>query len=407
MLYIERKEYLNWLVRHRDRQIVKVVSGVRRCGKSTLFAMFGQYLQEHSVAREQIVSINFEDLVHENLLDYRELYRYVVARLAPDRKTYVFLDEIQHVPMFQKAVDSLLLKENCDLYLTGSNAYFMSGELATLLTGRYVELEMLPLSFGEFCSGLDEERRTLSRSEKLDLYISLGSFPYVHKYRLGAEEAREYMRAVYEGILLNDIVKRFRVADVNILEDVTLFLMHNIGNRTSPAGIANAMSSRGRKIDPKTVDRYLRGLTEGLLFFQTRRYNIRGREVLSSINKYYVADVALRNMLVRGSSSDIGHILENLVYLELRRRGYQVFVGQLGADGEVDFVAILDGRPEYYQVAATTLSEDVLVRELAPLQRIRDNYPKFLLTLDTVFADSEYGGVQKKNVLSWMLERDD
>ena len=215
------------------------------------------------------------------------------------------------------------------------------------------------------------------------------------------------MRAVYEGILLNDIVKRFRVADVNMLEDVTLFLMHNIGNRTSPAGIANAMSSRGRKIDPKTVDRYLRGLTEGLLFFQTRRYNIRGREVLSSINKYYVADVALRNMLVRGSSSDIGHILENLVYLELRRRGYQVFVGQLGADGEVDFVAILDGRPEYYQVAATTLSEDVLVRELAPLQRIRDNYPKFLLTLDTVFADSEYGGVQKKNVLSWMLERDD
>ncbi len=407
MLYIERKEYLNWLVRHRDRQIVKVVSGVRRCGKSTLFAMFGQYLQEHSVAREQIVSINFEDLVHENLLDYRELYRYVVARLAPDRKTYVFLDEIQHVPMFQKAVDSLLLKENCDLYLTGSNAYFMSGELATLLTGRYVELEMLPLSFGEFCSGLDEERRTLSRNEKLDIYISLGSFPYVHKYRLGAEEAREYMRAVYEGILLNDIVKRFRVADVNMLEDVTLFLMHNIGNRTSPAGIANAMSSRGRKIDPKTVDRYLRGLTEGLLFFQTRRYNIRGREVLSSINKYYVADVALRNMLVRGSSSDIGHILENLVYLELRRRGYQVFVGQLGADGEVDFVAILDGRPEYYQVAATTLSEDVLVRELAPLQRIRDNYPKFLLTLDTVFADSEYSGVQKKNVLSWMLERDD
>lgn len=407
MLYIERKEYLNWLIRHRDRQIVKVVSGVRRCGKSTLFAMFGQYLQEHCVAREQIVSINFEDLLYENLLDYRELYRYVVARLVPDRKTYVFLDEIQHVPMFQKAVDSLLLKENCDLYLTGSNAYFMSGELATLLTGRYVELEMLPLAFGEFCAGLDEERRTLSLNEKLDLYISLGSFPYVHKYRLGAEEAREYMRAVYEGILLNDIVKRFRVADVNMLEDVTLFLMHNIGNRTSPAGIANAMSSRGRKIDPKTVDRYLRGLTEGLLFFQTRRYNIRGRELLSSINKYFVADVALRNMLVRGSSSDIGHILENLVYLELRRRGYQVFVGQLGADGEVDFVAILDGRPEYYQVAATTLSEDVLVRELAPLQKIRDNYPKFLLTLDTVFADSEYGGVQKKNVLSWMLERDD
>ena len=214
------------------------------------------------------------------------------------------------------------------------------------------------------------------------------------------------MRAVYEGVLLNDIVKRFHVADVNMLEDVTRFLLHNIGNRTPPAAIAKAMTSRGRKIDPKTVDRYLHGLTEGLLFFQARRYNIRGRELLFSINKFYVADVALRNMLVRTSSSDIGHILENLVYLELRRRGYQVFVGQLGADGEVDFVAIRDGRPEYYQVAATTLSEDVLVRELAPLHKIRDNYPKYLLTLDTVFAESEYSGIQKKNALNWMLAQD-
>lgn len=406
MRYIERKEYLNWLVRHRDRQLVKVVSGVRRCGKSTLFAMYGQHLQEHGVAGERIVSINFEDIGHEELLDYRALYRYVSARLVPEAKTYVFLDEIQHVPDFQKAVDSLLLKENCDLYLTGSNAYFMSGELATLLTGRYVELEMLPLSFGEFCAGLDEERRRLSDNEKLDLYVRLGSFPHVHKYGLGQEDAPDYMRTVYEGVLLNDIVKRFHVADVNMLEDVTRFLLHNIGNRTSPAAIAKAMTSRGRKIDPKTVDRYLHGLTEGLLFFQARRYNIRGRELLFSINKFYVADVALRNMLVRTSSSDIGHILENLVYLELRRRGYQVFVGQLGADGEVDFVAIRDGRPEYYQVAATTLSEDVLVRELAPLHKIRDNYPKYLLTLDTVFAESEYSGIQKKNVLNWMLAQD-
>lgn len=401
MRYIERKDYLNWLVRHRDRQIVKVVSGVRRCGKSTLFAIYGQYLREHGVAGERIVSINFEDISHEELWDYRALYRYVEACLVPEAKTYVFLDEVRHVPDFQKAVDSLLLKENCDLYLTASNACFMSGEPAT--PGRYVELEMLPLSFGEFCAGLNEEESRLSGNEKLDLYIRLGSFPHVHKYGLCLDDARDYMRAVYEGVLFNDIVKRFHVADVNMLEEVTRFLLRNIGYRTSPASIANAMASRGRKIDPKTVDRYLHGLTEGQLFFQVRRYNIRGREPLSSINKYYVADVALRDMLVRTSSSDIGHILENLVYLELQRRGYQLFVGQLGADGEVDFVAIRDDRAEYYQVAATTLSEDVLVRELAPLQKIRDNYPKYLLTLDTVFAESEYSGVQKKNVLNWVL----
>ena len=403
MSFIKRSEYLDWLIRQKDKQIIKVVSGVRRCGKSTLFAIFQEYLLTNGVSPEQIISINFESIEYEDLLDYKSLYRHISERLLPDRKNYIFLDEIQHVSQYQKAVDSLFLKENCDLYLTGSNAYFMSGELAPLLTGRYVELSMMPLSFKEFCEGLSEERQALSDQEKFNLYLTVGSFPYVLRYQYGMMDAREYMRSIYESILLNDIVKRYNIADANMLESITKFVMHNIGNRTSPTTIANTMTSNHRKIDAKTVDRYLRGLTESLMFYEARRYNIKGKEFLTTMNKYYVADIGMRNMLVKGKESDIGHILENIVYLELKRRGYEVYVGQLGPDGEVDFVAMKDGRLEYYQVSETTLDENVLRRELAPLQKIKDNYPKYLLTLDTLFGEMDYEGIQKSNALRWLL----
>lgn len=352
---------------------------------------------------EQIISLNFENLDYEDLTDYRLLYQYVKERLCPDKMNYIFLDEIQHVDAHEKAVDSLFLRENCDVYIAGSNAYFMSGELATLLTGRYIELSMMPLSFSEFCSGLEEGRKNLSLPEKFMQYIETGSFPYVLKYQYGPEEAKEYMDGIYHTILLNDVVKRLKISDVNMLESVTRYLMHNIGNRTTPSAIANTMVSKQRKIDSKTVDRYLRGLTDSLLFYEARRYNIKGKELLSSISKYYVCDIALRNMLVRGKDSDNGHILENLVYLELRRRGFQVYVGQYGTDGEVDFVAIKNGQPEYYQVAQTVMDELVLKRELEPLRKIQDNYPKYLLTLDELFSDMNYEGIQKKYVLKWFL----
>lgn len=339
----------------------------------------------------------------EDLTDYKLLYRYVKERLCPDQMNYIFLDEIQHVKSYEKAVDSLFLKENCDVYITGSNAYFMSGELATLLTGRYIRLSMMPLSFAEFCEGLEDERKKLSLTEKFNLYMETGSFPYVLKYQYGADEAKEYMDGIYHTILLNDVVKRLKISDINMLESVTRYLMHNIGNRTTPTTIANTMVSKQRKIDPKTVDRYIRGLTDSLLLYEARRYNIKGKEFLTSISKYYVCDVAMRNMLVRGKDSDIGHILENLVYLELRRRGYEVFVGQYGTNDEVDFVAMKNGTIEYYQVAQTTLDDQVLRRELAPLQKIQDNFPKYLLTLDELFGEMNYDGIQKKNTLKWML----
>ena len=405
MKRLERPDYLNWLISHKDEQIIKVVTGVRRCGKSTIFEIYRDYLLAHGVLPEQIIALNFEDLDYEELTDYKLLYKYVKERLCADKMNYIFLDEIQHVEPYQKAVDSLFLKENCDVYITGSNAYFMSGELATLLTGRYVELSMMPLSFAEFCEGLDEQRQVLSLAEKFTQYMETGSFPYVLKYGYGSDQAKEYMDGIYHTILLNDVVKRLKISDVNMLESVTRYLMHNIGNRTTPTTIANTMVSKGRKIDPKTVDRYLRGLTDSLLFYEARRYNIKGKELLNSISKYYVCDVAMRNMLVRGKDTDIGHILENLVYLELRRRGFEVYVGQYGTDGEVDFVAIKDGHPEYYQVAQTTLEDSVLQRELAPLRKIQDNFPKYLITLDEIFGEMNYEGIQKKNALKWMLDQ--
>ena len=254
-------------------------------------------------------------------------------------------------------MDSLFLRENCDIYPTGSNGY------------------------QEFCAGLEGDPTPLAG--KFERYIRSGSFPYVLRYGYGEQEAREYMNGIYHTILLNDIVKRLRVGDVNMLEAITRFLMHNIGNRTSPAVISGTMTSQRMKIDPKTVDHYIRGLTDSLLFYEARRYNIKGKKLLSSATKYHICDVAMRSLQVRNQESDIG---------------------QLGADGEVDFVAFQNGMPAYYQVAQTTLDEQVLKRELAPLRQISDNYPKYLLTLDEVFGELDYDGIQKRNALKWLLE---
>lgn len=403
MQRIEREDYLNWLIRYKDQQIIKAVSGVRRCGKSTLFEIYKDYLLKHGVENTQIIAINFEDLAYEELKDYKKLYAYVQARLLEDKTNYIFFDEIQHVAEYQKVVDSLFIKENCDVYITGSNAYFMSGELATLLTGRYMELSMQPLSLAEFQQGLQDEGQYLSKTEIFNKYLEVGSFPYVLKYKYSADEAKEYMDGIYHTILLNDVVKRQKIADVSMLESIARYLLHNIGNRTTPTTIANTMVSKQRKIDPKTVERYVRSLVDSLLVYEVKRYNIKGKELLNSINKYYACDVTMRNNLVRGRDSDLGHVLENLVYLELRRRGYEVFVGQYGTDGEVDFVAIKQGIVEYYQVSQTVLDEAILEREIAPLKKIKDNYPKYLLTLDELFKDDNYNGIQKLNVLDWLL----
>lgn len=396
---IDRKNYLEWLKTNKDKQIIKVVSGVRRCGKSTLFDIYKDWLKDNGVLSNQIISINFEDIENEQYLDYKLLYNHVKEKLNAESMNYIFFDEIQHVKEYEKVVDSLFIKENCDVYITGSNAYFMSGELATMLTGRYIELRMLPLSYKEFCSAFKDKSNTYL----FNLYLEKSSFPYLSKYDSTVSESRDYLNDIYNSILFKDVVARLKVSDVTTLENVTKYLLHNVGNIVSPTKIANTLKSSGKGADQKTIDKYIKGLTDSLLMYEVKRYNLKGKMFLNTNSKYYAVDLTLRNVLVRGSDSDIGHILENIVYLELRRRGFDVYVGQL-SDGEIDFVAVNGDEISYYQVSASTLDENTLKRELAPFDKISDHYPKYLLTLDEMFGTANYNGIKKINVLEWLLE---
>lgn len=402
-LNIPRKAYMDWLLRWKDRQLIKVVSGVRRSGKSTLFDLFRAHLLNHGIAEEQIIALNFEDVALEDLLHYRKLYDHIETRLLPDKMNYIFLDEIQHVESFEKAVDSLFIKKNCDVYITGSNAYFLSGELATLLSGRYVELKMLPLSFAEFFSSMEMVGKAQRKDEAFQNYLTRSSFPYLSRVKASEREVSDYLRGIYNTVLLKDVVARLRVPDVNVLENVTRFLLHNIGSQVSLTKISNTLKSEGKGVDPKTVDRYLHGLTDSLIVYEVQRFDIKGRRYLSTQSKYYCVDVTLRNTLVRGRDSDAGHLLENIVYLELLRRYNRVFVGDTPGGNEVDFVAESEYGLEYFQVAWTALEEGTLRRELSALNKIRDNYPKTLLTMDTILGDTNYEGIQKRNVLNWLL----
>lgn len=401
MKLIERASYMDFLQRNRERPIIKVVSGVRRCGKSTLFALYHRYLLQDGVKEEQIHVINFEDLAFEELQEYHALYRYVCDRLVPGQWNYVFLDEIQHVSQFEKAVDSLFIKENVDIYLTGSNAYFMSSDLATLLSGRYVELRMLPLSFREFCSR-ETLREKFSRKELYEKYTKESSFPYAMQLDGQEKDINEYLQGIYSTILLKDVVARMRIADADMLESVTKYLFLHVGSLLSPKKIADSMTSAGRKIDGKTVERYLQGLQDGLLVYRADRFNLVCKDVLRINPKYYVVDAAMRFFLIGRKGQDTGHVLENIVYLELLRRGFHICVGALPS-GEVDFVARDENGQIYIQVAESTQQPEVLERELKSLRAIKDNYPKLLLTLDEVGATADYDGIQKKNVLRWLL----
>lgn len=397
---IPRDEYLNFLLRFKNQQIIKVISGIRRCGKSTLLELFREYLLNNGVDKEQIIFINFEDLEYEELQDYHKLYNYVKSKMIPDKMNYVFLDEIQHVKNFEKAVDSLFIKKNADIYITGSNAYFMSGELATLLSGRYVELKMLPLSFSEFCTGTPD---SISVSEKYRLYIENSSFPYVLRYENDYRDVREYLLSLYNTILIKDIVERYNISDIMLLESVVRFVFDNIGNQLSVSKIANTIKSDGRNISTKTVDKYLQALVDSMMIYQANRYNIKGKQYLKTLEKYYVVDIGLRYALLGKRGYDVGHILENVIYLELIRRGYDVYIGQVG-ELEVDFVAMNDNGSEYFQVSASVRDEKTLERELKSLQKINDNYPKYILTLDDDPV-CDYDGIKKINALDWLLKK--
>ena len=411
MIRIDRKEYLDFLVKSKDRQIIKVVSGVRRCGKSTLFEIYKDFLLENGVAKNQIISINFEDMYYEELTDYKKLYEYIKSKMIENKRNYIFLDEIQHVDKFEKVVDSLFIKENTDLYITGSNAYFMSSELATLLSGRYIELKMLPLSFKEYYQTkleyekMEQKENRISKTliQYYNEYIVNSSFPYTLQLDSDLKNIHEYLSGIYNSVLLKDIVARLKISDVMRLESVVKYIFDNIGNLTSLSKIANTLTSMGRKTDAKTIEKYIRGLTDSLLVHEVSRYNIKGKEFLSTLSKYYVADLGLRQMILGNRNIDMGHILENIVYLELLRRKGNVYVGQFDKN-EIDFVVINSNEIEYYQVTLTVLDENTLKRELDAFKNIKDNYPKYLITLDDVMVNTDYDGIKVVNALEWLLE---
>ena len=400
MPLIQREQYLAFLRRHKDQDVIKVVSGVRRCGKSTLFELFKQELLASGVKANQIISINFEDLEYEQLQEYHALHEYIVERLIPDIPMYVFLDEVQHVVQFEKVVGSLFIKPNVDIYITGSNAYFMSSDIATLLTGRYVQVEMLPLSFKEFHSAYSQQN--LSDMDIYNLYIEHSSFPRLVHVE-DDESVDEYLESILNTVVLKDIVTRLKITDVPLLLDIIKYLLANIGSLINPTKIANTLTSYGRKTDNKTVEKYLQGLKDGLLIYEVDRFDVKGKALLQRNAKYYVVDSAFRKFLLSRTDSDRGHILENIVYLELIRRGYRVYVGHL-QNGEIDFVAKKPHRLEYYQVSYTVMEDTTLRRELSPLEQLDDNYPKYLLTMDVLHKTDNHNGIEQKNVLDWLLE---
>ena len=395
---IERPEYLNQLVSFKDKDLIKIVTAIRRCGKSTLFDLYIEYLLKNDIKEKQIIRMNLEDYEFNDIEDYNDLYKYIEKRINKNEKNYVFIDEVQKVKNFQKAVDALYIKKNIDLYITGSNSKLLSGELATLLSGRYVEIKMLPLSFKEYISYVGDG----DIQKKYIDYITKSSFPYTLMLN-NSKDIRMYLDGLYNTVIVNDIADRKEISDIGMLKDVIKFMFNNVGNLCSSTSISNTMTSNGRKISVPTVEKYLEALVESFILYKVSRYDIKAKNYLTTGSKYYLSDIGLRYYLLGSTNTDEGHILENIVYLELLRRGYEVYVGK-NDENEVDFIAINEKGEEYYQVSYTVKEENTLKRELKPLENINDHNPKYLLTADYTPYTS-HNGIKQINVFDWLLDK--
>ncbi len=404
---VSRTDYLDKLRKWKDEKVIKVITGLRRCGKSTLLAMFQEELKRDGIEPGQIISLNFEMLEYEELKDYKKLYEHILQHMQPDRMNYVFLDEIQMVPDYQKAVDSLYIRENIDLYITGSNSYLLSGELATLLSGRYVEINMLPLSFREYCEmkgGGDKDALFAS-------YLRFGGLPYVAALNDVEDKIDTYLEGIYNTIIIKDIELRQqrketdpskrKVTDLTLLRNIALFLANSVGSPISVKSIADYLTSSGRKISSNTVNDYVEALTEPYVFYPAERYDVLGKQLLKQNRKLYIVDLGIRRHLLARKNYDLGFSLENVVYLELLRRGNTVNVGKAGR-AEIDFVARHGESLRYYQVSASLTGESTFEREIAPLRALKDNYPKTILTLDR-FTTGDYDGIKVINAVDWLM----
>lgn len=405
---VERKEYLERLIQWKDEQVIKVVTGIRRCGKSTLLLQYQEWLKASGVSDEQIVTINFEELEYEELQDYKKLYAYLKDRLCKGKMTYIFLDEIQKVSAFEKVVDSLYVKPQVDLYVTGSNAYMLSGDLATLLTGRYVEIKMLPLSFYEFL-----EITGSGQEQGFSEYMRDGGLPYVAVMDRTPEKVETYLEGIYNTVIVKDIEDRQarkendsdkrKINDILLLKTIARYLASIVGNPVSIRSITDYFISNGRKISPNTVSDYVEALTESFIFYPAERFDIIGKQLLKANRKMYIVDLGLRNHILPRRQYDLGFSLENIVYFELLRRGYRVMIGKIGST-EVDFVAEKQGTYTYFQVTADMTAQETFEREMKPLRRIRDNYEKIVLTGDRLTLGN-YDGIQVKYLPDWLLEK--
>ncbi len=396
----DRAMYMKQLLAFRDKPFIKVITGMRRCGKSTLLDLFERHLLEDGVPQELIVHMDFESMLYEDLKDHRALYGHIVARIPKDRRSYVLLDEIQQVESWERAVNSLMVDRPVDLYITGSNAYLLSSELATLLSGRYVEIRMLPLSFKEYLGFHEFDERT-TQDEKFDRFLEYGGLPAVAQLQ-GSEGLFTALSGIYSTVILKDIVQRNAVKDVSLLDNLVRFLMSNVGSEVSAANISRYLTSNGRPTANETVDNYLTYLENAFILYKARRFDIKGKLYLKTLGKYYVVDSGIRNALLGKRDADIGHILENVVYLELLRRYPEVAIGRV-RDREVDFIATGPDEVRYFQVTRSLADEAVLRRELASLESIDDNHEKTILSMDRNFILSK-NGIRFQNLIDFLLE---
>lgn len=405
---VQRKEYLEKLIGWKDDDVIKVVTGIRRCGKSTLLMQYQDYLKSIGIEENQIIAVNFEELEYEELCDYKKLYAYIKDRLVADKITYIFLDEIQKVPSFEKVVDSLYVKPNVDIYITGSNAYMLSGDLATLLTGRYVEISMLPLSFNEYMQLSDKDKESAFAD-----YIKYGGLPFVATMDRTDDKVDTYLEGIYNTVIVKDIEDRQKrqesnsdkrkINDIPLLKTIAKYLSSVIGSPVSLRGITNYLVSSGRKISANTVSNYVDALIESFIFYPAERFDIVGKQLLKANKKYYMVDLGIRNHILPRKYYDLGFSVENIVFFELLRRGCKVTIGKY-QENEVDFVAEKRGEFTYIQVTADMVSESTFDREMKPLYAIQDNYEKIVLTLDKLTVGN-YDGIKVVNVIDWLLNK--
>ena len=403
---IPRPYYLNKLIEFRDKDIVKIVTGIRRCGKSTLLDLFVDHLLSTGVNKKNILHMNLESLKFSDILDYKSFYDYVSKKIVQEEHNYLIFDELQSVNYWEKAIESFRLDFDVDIYITGSNSYLLSSEYSTLMSGRYVEIRMLPLSFKEFLSFYYFDELT-TNEDKFQRYLQIGGMPILRQFDFNLPRINETLEGIYSTVIIRDILERNKATDQLLLKKITLFLADNIGSINSPNRIGNFLSSEGsidkgkNNIATKTVDKYIDMLCSAFIFYSVGRYDIKGKQLLKTLSKNYIIDIGFRNMLLGYRDADRGHILENIVYLELLRRDYRVSIGKVG-DCEVDFVAEKPNEKSYIQVTETMAGEETRIRELRPLKLIPDNYEKIVLSMDKDYIKS-YDGIKSMNIIDFLL----